>query len=177
MHSGEGAESVFKMGNPLAELGELCLAHGATPIICHHLKTGRLNQFAPAELDDLAYAGCAEYFRQWLLLSRREQYEPGSGQHALWLTVGGSAGHNSLWAVDIDEGTIDDPGGRRWGLAVTKSDEARSSAEQRKTEAKAAAVRQQIDEDRADAWLLAIAPAYPRDAGQGCSRQCSKPAI
>jgi hypothetical protein len=148
MHSGDGAENVFKMGNPLADLGDLCLSRGATPIVCHHLRTSRANQFAPAELDDLAYAGCAEYFRQWLLLSRRDHYQPGSGSHRLWLTVGGSAGHNSLWAVDVNEGTIDDIGGRRWGVIISKADEARDAEQQRKEQERSERQSSQLECDK-----------------------------
>jgi AAA domain/DnaB-like helicase N terminal domain len=148
MFDGDGQESIFKMGAVLGTIDELCQELGVTLILCHHLKTSRLNQFAPAELDDLAYAGCAEYFRQWLLLARREAYEPGSGHHRLWLTIGGSAGHNSLWAVDIDEGRADDPGGRHWATTIQRSDEAREAAEERKVDAKSAAIERQLEADR-----------------------------
>ena len=152
MHTGEGAENIYRMGSALADLGELCLSHGATPIVCHHLKSSRMNPHEPADLDDLAYSGCAEYFRQWLLLSRREPYEAGSGVHNLWLTVGGSAGHNSLWAIDVDEGTADAPGGRRWDISVQRADEARDAAKQRKADSKAKAQaansEQQVAEDK-----------------------------
>jgi hypothetical protein len=149
MMNGDGEASVFKMGGALGELCDVCLANGATPVVCHHLKTSRLNQYAPAELDDLAFAGSAEYFRQWLLLARREAYEPGSGEHRLWLTVGGSAGHNSLSAVDVSEGSIDDVGGRHWAVDVTKADEARDAAQERKATAKATAAKSELDADRA----------------------------
>jgi hypothetical protein len=147
MFDGDGQESIFKMGAVLGTIDDLCQELGVTLILCHHLKTSRLNQFAPAELDDLAYAGCAEYFRQWLLLSRREAYQPGSGHHALWLTIGGSAGHNSLWAIDIDEGRSDDLGGRRWATSIQRYDEARDAAEQRKADAKSAKAEQQHEAD------------------------------
>src|SRR5262249_29415851 len=72
MFSGDGQESIFKKGDVLGKVSDLCDELGATLILCHHLKSTRLNQYAPADLDDLAYAGCAEHFRQWLLLARRE---------------------------------------------------------------------------------------------------------
>jgi hypothetical protein len=147
MFDGDGQESIFKMGAVLGRIDDLCQELGCTLILCHHLKTSRLNQFAPAELDDLAYAGCAEYFRQWLLLARREAYEPGSGRHALWLTIGGSAGHNSLWAVDIDEGHANDAGGRRWATTIQRADEARDAADQRKADAKSFRLQQQHEAD------------------------------
>ena len=57
-----------------------------------------------AQLDDLSQSGFAEFARQWILLSRRKDYVDGSGQHELWMRSGGSAGHSSLWGLDVDEG-------------------------------------------------------------------------
>jgi replicative DNA helicase len=60
------------------------------------------------------------------LIGRREKFEPGSGVHKLWLTVGGSAGHSGDWALDIDEGVMDDDfRGRRWGVSVRRASEVR----------------------------------------------------
>lgn len=68
---------------------------GATPIFAHHtvkhagMKPGRngaqYKSYEPAELGDLAFAGFAEFARQWLLIARRADYEPGTGKHQLWL--------------------------------------------------------------------------------------------
>ena len=154
MFDGDGQESIFKMGVVLGKIDDLCQEFGVTLILCHHLKTSRMNQFAPAELDDLAYAGCAEYFRQWLLLSRREAYELGSGKHALWLTIGGGAGHNSLWALDIDEGHSDNIGGRLWTLGLKRADEGHDAAERRKAAVKADANQKQFDDDRAAVFRI-----------------------
>ncbi len=137
MANGENAGNVFEMGQPLRALAELCLARGVTPIVCHHLKKTRINPHAPATLDDLTYSGCAEFFRQWVLLSRREPYQS-DGNHRMWFTVGGSAGHSSEWALDIVEGSRDDEDGRRWETALLRRDEAVEAAKEAKEEAKGA---------------------------------------
>jgi hypothetical protein len=61
------------------------------------------------------------------LIGRRAVYEPGSGQHKLWLNVGGSAGHSGTWGIDIDEG-IDDDSGNGWDVTVMSESQARDSA-------------------------------------------------
>jgi hypothetical protein len=160
MLSGDDAGNLFKQGALLRNAAEMALSIGATPLFVHHAKSTRLNQFAPMELDDLAWSGCAEFARQWLLISRRKAYEPGSGAHSLWLNIGGSAGHNSLWAADLDEGRRDDPGGRRWDLTVLRAEEARDEAKTRSAEAREARAAEQLEDDRAAACrVLAKHPA------------------
>ncbi len=56
------------------------------------------------ELADIAWSGFAEFARQWLLLSRREPYIDGTGEHRLYLRSGGSAGHSALIHLDASEG-------------------------------------------------------------------------
>ena len=51
-------------------------------------------------------SGFAEFARQWILLSRRSEFDSDTGVHELWMKAGGSAGHSRLWAVDINEGTM-----------------------------------------------------------------------
>ncbi|MCA8997350.1 MAG: hypothetical protein KDA80_10190, partial [Planctomycetaceae bacterium] len=70
-----------------------------------------------------------EFFRQWMILNRREQYEPGSGMHRLWFSTGGSAGHSSLIGLDIFEGIFDPQGTqpRGWDVNVLKAQEVISS--------------------------------------------------
>src|SRR5690606_34992919 len=46
------------------------------------------------------------------------------GHHELWMSVGGSAGHSGLWGLNIDEGTRQDAGGRRWDVEVLSAREA-----------------------------------------------------
>lgn len=119
------AASMFDMGPLLANIAELCLEAGATPQLVHHyrkppvFRNGKYNgngkEADPPELEDLAFAGFGEFARQWMLLGRRQPFDPDTGHHALWLNVGGSAGHTGLYGVDVTEGRMDDAfQGRRW---------------------------------------------------------------
>ena len=75
--------------NCLRGMGEVCAAAGCTMLLAVHNKKGKVDPYSPPELEDIAWAGFQEYFRQWLLVGRRERYEPGTGDHHLWLNVGG----------------------------------------------------------------------------------------
>jgi len=98
---GADANNYFIQGELLRSMGDVCADAGCMMMLAVHNKKGKVDPFTPPELEDIAWAGFQEYFRQWLLLGRRERYEPGTGDHRLWLNVGGSAGHSALWAVDI----------------------------------------------------------------------------
>ena len=120
---GNDAGNLMVQGERLALLSEVCQKHGVTLVLLHHTRKRRKgdNTFEPFELDDLSWAGFAEFARQWFLIGRRGVYEPGTGQHKLWLSIGGSAGHSALWAVDIDEGTRP----RHWRVELSTPSEAR----------------------------------------------------
>jgi RecA-family ATPase len=96
--------SVVLNGQQLATLSRHILKRGATPIMLDHAKRSSQNakDFQVLELEDISGAGKAEFFRQWMLLSRRSKFEPGQA-HEVWLSMGGSAGHASQWALNIDE--------------------------------------------------------------------------
>lgn len=121
----DNAGNLFVVGGFLKSLGDLATETGCTPILCHHLKKSIADPFEPAELENIAWAGFQEFVRQWILLNRRRRYDPEQGgHHELWMSVGGSAGHSGLWGVNIDEGTRQDKGGRRWDVEVLTASEA-----------------------------------------------------
>ncbi|MFO0899315.1 MAG: AAA family ATPase [Pirellulales bacterium] len=130
----DSAGNLFHMGELLGKLSRVCRETGCTPILLHHAKKGGLDQGEPLELQHIAWSGFAEFARQWILLSRREKYEPGSGQHALWLSIGGSAGHGSLHGLDIEEGT--GHGDRFWEVRLLDPSECRKEEEVSKQEEK-----------------------------------------
>ncbi len=124
---GADAGNLFVQGERLRGIAEICQEHNVCPVLLHHLrKRGKGDRsFDPPELDELSWAGFGEFARQWWLLGRREAYEPGTGSHKLWLSIGGSAGHSALWAVDVEEGVAGEP--RRWDVSLSRPDEARAA--------------------------------------------------
>jgi replicative DNA helicase len=140
------AANLFDIGPLLLSVTQACLDNGTMPLLVHHTRKTLTDPYAPLELQDLAFSGCAEFARQWLLVNRREKYEPGSGQHRLWVNVGGSAGQSALIAVDVDEGELqEDFSGRTWAVSIADANVAREQAEEgresRKAEQQAKKVR------------------------------------
>ena len=128
MMPGGDASNQFIQGEMLRNLSMRCQQIGVTMILCHHTKKGVVDPYAPPELEDIAWAGFQEFCRQWLLIGRREKYEPGTGEHALWMNIGGSAGHSALWGVNISEGVYLGPGTRSWEVELLTAEEAREES-------------------------------------------------
>ena len=145
---GADAGNLFAQGDLLKGMSKVCSDTGCTMILAHHTRKTKVDPFSPPELEDIAWAGFQEFARQWLLVGRREAYEPGTGEHRLWLSVGGSAGHTALWAADINEGTQDTVGGRFWQVNLMHADEARNEVQDRKEKDKAAKSDAVLERDK-----------------------------
>ena len=150
--------NLFEVGNVLTRLANLGQRTGCTIILAHHTrKNSSADPYAPMQLEELSQSGFAEACRQWLLLSRRESYDPGSGLHKLWLNVGGSAGHSGLWSIDVDEGQPDEHlSGRTWNVDVRSATETRAEDREARKEAK----RQKARHEDATA-VLEVLRRYP----------------
>ncbi|MCC9600771.1 AAA family ATPase [Stieleria sp. JC731] len=146
---GDDQANVSKNGQQIMDLAKVCLDKDCTPVMVDHVKRSSENakNFSPLELHDVTGAGKAEAFRSWLLLGRRERFDPENPIHRLWLTVGGSAGHCGSYAVDIDE-SRDDAGKRGYELNVMYGSEAAVESEERAEHAKAQKAAKKLD-DRA----------------------------
>jgi hypothetical protein len=133
--------NLFEMGPRLRELTRICEETGCTPLLLHHTKKSIQNPYEPAELEGIAFAGFQEWARQWLLINRRCPYDPEKpGEHQLWFSWGGSAGHGGLLALNVAEGAAGDVGGRYWECEAIPAAQARAeagnTAEERKEEAR-----------------------------------------
>ncbi|MCC9605182.1 AAA family ATPase [Blastopirellula sp. JC732] len=141
-----------KQAEALQTLAQCCLDNGATPILCVQTR----KEMKPGKLDAAILAGNLDFAQQWLLVNRRQVYAPGSGEHRLWLTLGGYAGQGGEWGVDVDEGRLTGvgqavpaemktdasraagtacpttPTGRRWNTIVHEAEALQDEAERLK---------------------------------------------
>jgi hypothetical protein len=117
---GDVASNVLSMGELLDSVGCVFEEAGSTLLLIHH-SPKHIPPGEPLQLDNLAFAGFAEFAAQWLLINRRTAYQPGSGHHELWLTIGARAGHGGLYGLEIEEGEFHQGQDREWSVVVTQS--------------------------------------------------------
>lgn len=137
------SKNIFFMGPALLPLSEIAQATGCTISVLHHFRKnsqGNLNE--PAGLEELSQAGLAEWARQWCLLQRRSPYKH-DGIHELWMRVGGSAGHGSLWGVTIDEGVFPN---RRWDVLCEPIHDTKAEMQREREQRKAEELQRKEDE-------------------------------
>ena len=128
---GDSANNLFEVGKYLIELTHIVAECGCSIVLNHHFKKGIGDPYQEPELEWLAHAGFINWTRWWWLMNRRSKYDPQNrGVHELWLHFGGSAGHSSAWALDVDEGLQD---GHDWTVDVRFASEAREEKEQAKS--------------------------------------------
>ncbi len=151
----DDAGNLFKVGEMLEPLTAIGRATGCTMMAIHHNSRGatRANSGEPAELADIAWGGFPEWAGQWLLLARRERYDPDSdGEHRLWLTAGGRDGHSTLVGVNVTEGRQDSLSGRKWlvdvGQAASTRKAAADAEQQRREQHKREKQYKQLEGDR-----------------------------
>lgn len=114
------ASNLYEVGEVLVATANACRRAGATPVLVHHTNKNAGATTGAVGLGDLAFAGIAEFARQWVLVNRAAAYCPGTGTHELALSVGGSAGHSSRWRVRVDEGRTDAKR-RGWSVSVAEA--------------------------------------------------------
>ncbi|KKL24099.1 hypothetical protein LCGC14_2418770, partial [marine sediment metagenome] len=68
--------------------------------------------------------------------------------HALWLNIGGRAGHSALHAVDVHEGSRSDFSGRRWEVEVKTPREAREGMRSEKDQARETERQERLEADQ-----------------------------
>jgi hypothetical protein len=154
---GADAGNLLIQGPLLRSMSKICGDMGVTLLICHHTKRNTLTPGGdPLELSDIAWAGFAEFARQWWLVNRRERYEEGTGEHRLWLSVGGSAGHSGLYAVNVSEGVYAPATPRWWDVSIENGNALLNQQRQEKKNAKATERDQKAEEkrdfDRTKVW-------------------------
>jgi hypothetical protein len=119
---GEHMPNVMAMYQELAQPAGVCGRLGATFVLNHHFHGMGKDCYRPGRPSDIQGAGFKEWARQWLLVTRREAYEPPDPDcdriHRLHLVAGGSAGHSSCYGLDINEGKPKKP---RWRVEMDRS--------------------------------------------------------
>ena len=123
---GDNASNLFSMGELLDSVGQVFEQCESTLILLHH-SPKHIPPGEPLQLDNLAFAGFAEFAAGWILLNRQRLYKPGTGHHDLWMTIGARAGIGGTYGLTIDEGEYHEGQDREWRVSVTTGSNVRDS--------------------------------------------------
>lgn len=166
-NSNVNAGNVMQMGPLLQKVADTCLPYDCTPVLVHHTKKlGQKDSRRPLDLDDMSQSGFAEFARQWILLSRRRDYLDGSGLHELWMRSGGSAGHSSLWGIDVDEGSSKAGiAGERWDVTVRTFSQIKQEKEAEKAD---------VQKDKTNIWAERVVEFLKKTPGGETKAQIAK---
>jgi hypothetical protein len=166
---GEASNNLYAWGKFLNPLASICQRTGCTLVLNHHFRKTGTDPFGQPELSDLSNSGIANFVRWWGLINRRTKYDPEKrGQHEFWMSFGGSAGHSSAWAVDLDEGYL--TGAWNWqarpaGAARAEITDERETAKERRKEERE---RKALEENATR--LLAVFRQFPEGETLNCAR-------
>jgi hypothetical protein len=162
MIAGDGNEgSIFAMGTLLRWISDICRAASVTLVLIHH--TVKSPTYTPIDLSAVAWSGFGPWAAQWVLVNRREQFDPNTGLHRLWLSVGSRLGHGGRYCVEVFEGSHNDAGGRIWQADVSTPSEAEQRRSDGLEQAKEAKRQEQMDKDRLT--IVTAALKLPGNAG------------
>ena len=174
--------NITPIGKLVADVGQACVAAGATPVLVHPMsKTAvltRADKREPMQLSALTGAGIGSVARQWLLLNYASPYDPETGRCAVLLNAGGSAGHGGLHLVAIDEGAYDPTrplNGRTWHVEVQSGSKAIEAVNQAVHEAKAAKKEADCEEKAKKRTGCRKDPAGRGSPARTRGRRCTSP--
>jgi hypothetical protein len=126
-------KNYMKMGELLFRFSRVCLDGGCTPLLFAHFRTTVPFGKEPT-LADIAYAGFQQFSRQWILLSRRSEFDPtpvteqNELRNELWFVAGGSSVPGKRLALDVYEGIRDrEFKGYSWRVDVHNVTEAKQN--------------------------------------------------
>ncbi|QDU55786.1 DnaB-like helicase N-terminal domain-containing protein [Aeoliella mucimassa] len=161
-----------RMAEVLFPISEIIDRTGCSIVfVHHHRKTPQREgeHYTEPTMEDIGGTGWQQWARFFIMLNRRREWNPETGQHWLWFKTEGSAGFGTRRWLDVCEGRRDDPGGRTWQV------ELRDPAEGEQAEREEAAARTeslQMESDRRKV-CEALAP-HPEGLTKSKTQELSK---
>ena len=184
---GKGAETLSNSAltqQYLQGLDDVCARCKVTPIIDNHSGKGSRRKPNGAvnrdetSLSHQLYGGVSSWMRQWAELLRMKPYED-NGEHELLISVGGSNGQASRFALHVQETLASKTSRWNWRLAVKPLDKATSEQQAKKVSEETAALLDKLHTARTWHWAEGGygTPACTGDPRrQGCDRQTASSA-